>query len=245
MFEDWVRAYATKVREVPGTNVQIVLPTHPGANDEIEDVVVIENSAITMFSAKGRMVREDVARHSLSRRQLLDWYEEYFFEGKNDEFRGGAIRQIRACIDMLRRGDFEDRGITRHVRVHPVIVTYDSLCENQMLYVWLNEKCKTHQLLQQPNVGKPVLAAIQDYERLIGAAARGGSIVKLLEKRNTQLWADERLEVILGEFDVPLRLPGYEAEYTALMRRMGARIGVPPERIADAASRIGAGRKKQ
>jgi hypothetical protein len=243
MFEEWVRGYATKVKESPSTKIEIVLPTHPGATDEIEDVVVIENNAVVMFSVKGRMVREDIARYSLSRRQLLDWYEKYFFENKNDAFRGGALRQISARIDMLRRGEFEDRGITKNVRVHPVIVTYDSLCENQLLYSWLNEKCKEHRVLQQSNVGKPVLAEVQEFERLIGVAADGGSIVKLLEKRHTQHWADERLEVILSEFDAPLRLPGYDVEYTALMRRMGARIGIPPERIADAASRAGVGRR--
>jgi hypothetical protein len=41
-----------------------------------------------------------------------------------------------------------------------------------------------------------VLAAAKDYERLLDVAARGGSLVELLEKRLTSMWNDERLEVI-------------------------------------------------
>ena len=238
LFEEWVRTFALKVKSANGTKAQIILPSFPGAADEIEDAVLIEEGVVVMFSAKGRMVREDIARYSMSRRQLLDWYEAYLFESKNDDFRGGAIRQISARINMLRRGDFEDRGVLRKARVHPVIVTYDSLCENQMLYAWVAERCQHHGLLQQPNVGKPVFAAVQDYERLLGVAARGGSVVKLLEKRLTPMWKDERLEVILGESNAPLRLPGTELEYAELMKRMGPRIGVSPEKIEQRAAEV-------
>lgn len=238
LFEEWVRTYALKVKGASGTKAQIILPSFPGAADEIEDAVLIEHGVVVMFSAKGRMVREDIARYSMSRRELLDWYEAYLFESKNDDFRGGAVRQISARIDMLRRGEFEDRGVSRAARVHPVVVTYDTLCENQMLYAWITERCQHHGLLQQPNIGKPVLAAVQDYERLLGVAARGGSVVKVLEKRLTPMWKDERLEVMLGESNAPLRLPGTELEYAGLMKRMGPRIGISPQKIEQRAAEV-------
>jgi hypothetical protein len=87
-----------------------------------------------------------------------------------------------------------------------------------------------------------VLAAVQDYERLLGVAARGGSLVELLEKRLTPMWNDERLEVILGESNAPLRLPGTELEYAALMRRMGPRIGIAADKVEMIAMRVSAPR---
>jgi hypothetical protein len=238
MFEQWVRAYASKASPQTRSKTRIVLPSHPGSKDEIEDVVTIEPKGVVMFSAKGRMVPEDVARYSLSRRELLDWYEQYFFDNRGDEFRGGAIRLLSARIDMLRRGEFEDRGLSKHVRVHPVIVTYDVLGDNQMLHVWLRDRCKAHGLMQQPNVGALALAAVQHYEWLIGAAAYGRSIVEILEKRNTKLWANERLDVLLNALDVPVRLPGYQPEYAALMQRMAPRIGISADGVAKASDRL-------
>ena len=231
MFEEWIRTYATKVKDSSKTRSKILMPSFPGASDEIEDAVLVEAGVIVMFSAKGRMVREDIARHSMSRRELLDWYDAYLFEDKNDEFRGGALRQLSARIDMLRAGKFKDQGIEAAARIHPVIVTYDSLCENQMLYAWINERCEHYGLMQQPNVGRPVLAVVQDYERLLAVAATGGSVVELLEKRLTPMWNNERLEVILGEFNAPLRLQTADAEYAALLGRMGPRIGMAEDTV--------------
>jgi hypothetical protein len=225
LFEEWVRVYAAKARTSPKAKAQIILPSFPGAADEIDDAVLVENGVVVMFSAKGRMVRESIARYSVSRRELLDWYDAYLFEIKNDDFRGGAIRQISARIDMLRAGRFENRGITRNARVHPVVVTYDSLGENQMLYAWISERCKHHGVLQQPNVGPPVLAVVQDYEALVAIAADGRSVVALLEKRLDPKWKNERLEVILGTSKAQ-RLPQSGSDYAVLIQRMGTRIGM-------------------
>jgi len=153
MLEDWCRRYAKRAEAAARRPFTVELPTHPGAADEIEDVVGVEDAGVTMFSVKGRLVREDVARHAISRSKLLDWYEQFFFKEKTAKYRVGVVAQLSARIDMVRAGKFEPR-VRRDARIFPVLVTYDNLCDNVMLSAWLNDRCKAHGLLQQTDVAR-------------------------------------------------------------------------------------------
>ena len=219
MLEEWCRDYARRSTDVAKIAVRLELPSSPGAADEIEDVVLVDESSVLMCSVKARLVREDIARHAISRSKLLDWYEEYFFKQKSEKFRVGVIAQLSARIDLLRAGAFEDR-VARDVYVLPVLVTFDHLCANPALYEWLVERCKTHGLLQQPDVGPLTISVIDDFERLIGAPAHGLSPARILASRSSAPNRNERLDVVLFNHRVKSRLPGTNDEYRALTDRM-------------------------
>jgi hypothetical protein len=219
MLEDWCRRYAKRAEAAARTKFRIELPSQPGAVDEIEDVVSIEGNAITMFSVKSRLVREDIARHAISRTKLLDWYEQFFFTEKTAKHRVGVVAQLSTRIDMVRAGKFELR-VPRDVRIYPVLVTFDDLCDNQMLSEWLNGRCKVHGLLQQDNVSRLTLAVVDDYERLLAAPFQKKSVVKILESRNSARLSNERLAVVLYGHEVEPRLPGTDEEYRALTDRV-------------------------
>lgn len=227
MLEDWCRDYAQRSTAAARIPVRLELPSSPGAADEIEDVVLVDESSVLMCSVKARLVREDVARHAISRSKLLDWYENYFFKQKGKEFRAGVIAQLNARVDMLRAGAFEPR-VARSMRVMPVLVTFDHLCANPALYEWLVERCKTYGLLQQPDVGPLAIAVIDDFERLIGAPAHGLSPAKILASRSAAPNRNERLDIVLYNHRVESRLPGTEKEYRALTERMLAKLRPKP-----------------
>jgi hypothetical protein len=141
MLEEWCRQYALRAQASAQIPIRIDLPSEPGAPDEIEDVVLIEDVGTILFSIKGRLVREDIARHALSKAKLIGWYDEYFFKAKTGKFRAGVVAQLNSHIDRIRAGEFEPRVI-RDAAIYPVVVTYDQLGANMMLYEWLVQRCK-------------------------------------------------------------------------------------------------------
>jgi hypothetical protein len=242
IFEEYIRSCARRVQamNVPS---KILIPTHPGAEDEIEDVVVVEGNSIVMFSVKSLMMRENVARHAISRRDVVDWYEKYFFElqtsKEGESFRGGALRQLNKRIDMIREGKFESLGVTRDVKIHPVVVTYDNLCENHIIYEWIERKCKEYGILGQ-DVAKPAFVSVDIFEQLMGLHAQGRSVISLLKRRDKER-DTERVDVMISDFggvsEESLRLPGWKEDYQDLAQRMAPAIGVPVEEIMAAFSK--------
>jgi hypothetical protein len=223
MLEGWCRRYAKRAEASARTPFTVELPTRPGAADEIEDVVTVEDAGVTMFSVKARLVREDVARHAISRSKLLDWYEEFFFKERTVKFRAGVIAQLSARIGKVREGKFEPR-VRRDARVFPVLVTYDNLCDNKMLSAWLNGRCKAHGLLQQVDVAPLTIAVVDDYERLLAAPFQKKSVAEILSSRSSPRLKDERLEVVLYGHEVEPRLPGTDTEYEELIGRVVAKL---------------------
>jgi len=223
MLEEWCRRYAKRAESAAHGDFRVELPTHPGAADEIEDVVSVEGDAVTMFSVKARLVREDIARHAISRTKLLDWYEQFFFKEKSAKYRVGVIAQLSARIDMVRAGRFEPR-VLRDARIFPVLVTYDNLCDNFMLSAWLVDRCKAHRLLQQANVAPLTIAVVDDYERLLAAPSQKKSPAEILASRSSPQLKNERLEVVLYGHEVEPRLPGADAEYHELTDRVLAKL---------------------
>ena len=224
MLEVWCASYAQRAEQASKRrSYRVLIPTQPGAADEIEDVVSQEGNHVVMYSVKARLVREDVARHALSRTTLLDWYERYFFAAKSLSYDGGVAAQLDAKIIRLRAGDFEPR-VARDVFVYPVLVTFDNLCGSKQLYEWLVERCRDHRLLQQVNVGPLTLATVADYERLVGAPVHGKSPAEILSARSSPRYRNERLEVVLAAHDVPSRLPDAESELQHLVSRATQRF---------------------
>jgi hypothetical protein len=217
MLEDWCGHYARRAESAAHIPFRVELPSHPGAADEIEDVVCIEPDAVLMASVKARLVREDVARHAISRTRLLDWYEEYFFTEKTAKYRAGVLTQLSARVDMLRRGEFEPR-VQRDAPVYPLLVTFDALCDSAQLNEWLLERCRKHGLFQQARVAPLTIAVVDDFERLMAAPSKKKSPALVLKSRMTKRLMNERLDLVLYAHDVPPRLPGIHAEYIELIR---------------------------
>jgi hypothetical protein len=225
MFEDWCRYVATEAESSLLRRATILLPSSPGAVDEVEDVVVVDDGVAVFCSAKSRLVEAKVAREAVSATSIVDWFEKFFFETKGDDYRGGVVRQLSARIDKLRSGEFESSGLSRDTRVIPVVVTYDSLGESDILYRRVEEGCVRHGLLQQAGVGPLALARVEEFEQLLSRVARGKPVSELLLAREG-IHRHRRLDQILYEAEAPAppRLPFFEREWKLLTQRMVSRV---------------------
>lgn len=210
-FGDQVEAWCVRVATDAATSVafagDVIVPSAPGAADEIEDVVVREGHTFVLFSVKARLVTENVARRARSRTELLDWYDDFFFGPAKAGHRQGVLRQLSERVNMIRAGKFEPR-VPREAPLLPVLVTYDSMCEDALLYQRIEERCAADGVLTQPDVGPVTIARIDDFETLFARAARGESIVSILRRRE-QGWRHRRLDAVIHDHGgrKPDRLP--------------------------------------
>jgi hypothetical protein len=227
MFEDWCRDLATEAVRSARCHARVILPSTPGATDEIEDVVVVDDGVAVFCSVKGRLMEAKVAREAVSPATVIEWMDKFFFEKKGDEFRGGALRQLSNRIDKLRRGEFESRGLARDIAVVPVVVSYDSVGESDIAYGHLEEGCKKHGLLQQQSVGPLALARIEEFEQMMSRVARGKSISKFLLDR-CGVNEHRRLDQLLYEAEPPTppRLAFFDTEFRALTDRIISRLEI-------------------
>jgi hypothetical protein len=222
MVEYWCRRTAGEAK-VSNSSARILISESAGSPDEIEDVVVVEGDAAVLFSVKSRLMEARAAREAVSPDLTVDWLENFLFENKGDDHRGGAVRLLNARIDKLRAGQFEKLGLGRASRVYPVIVTYDNLCALDLHYQWLDQKCQDHRLLQQDGVGPLSLARLEEFEDLMALPQQGRSIIDLLRKRESTD-KNRRLDQILYEKGRPKRLPFFELEHTKLQARIMTRL---------------------
>jgi hypothetical protein len=224
MFEDWCRDIAREAAGSLERRATILLPSSPGAADEVEDVVILDEDVAVFCSAKGRLVEAKIAREAVSPASVITWMEKFLFENRGDDYRGGVLRQLSARIDKLRRGEFEDRGLSRSMKVIPLVVSYDSLGESDVLYRSIEAGCLRNDLLQQPNVGPLALARIQEFEQLLSRVARGKGISALLSSREGPN-RYRRLDQILYEAEPPCppRLRLFETEANLLTERIRVR----------------------
>lgn len=225
LFERWAARVAQSASESRWFRGELLLPSAPGAADEIEDVVVREGRACILFSAKARLVPENVARQAKSRSELVDWYDSFFFAEATGEYRQGAVRLLHDRITLIRDGAFEPR-LPRNIRIVPVLVTYDSLCEHILLYERIRRRCADDGLLQQRDVAPLALARIEDFEDLMSHASGGGSALAILRKRE-RAWRDRRLDALFAAQRPPIgrrRLPALQQAFDALVERVLSRI---------------------
>jgi hypothetical protein len=224
MVEHWCRRVAEEAD--PGSGpARVLLPSMPGAPDEVEDVVVIEGTSAVLFSVKSRLVDARAGRDALSAAFTTGWFEDFFFEQRGDDYRGGAIRMLDGRIRKVRAGHFRHLGVDSAFKIYPVIVTFDSLGESDLFYRWLDERCKHHGLLQEPNVGPFALGRVQEFEQLMSRLAQGRSIIDLLHAREGD-GRNRRLDQLIYEDGRPARLPFFEKEHWRLTADIKARLFV-------------------
>ncbi len=222
MVEYWCRRVAEEAsKEAKG--IRIMLPSKPGAPDEVEDVVVIEPGGAVLFSVKSRLVDARASRDAISPDLTIGWFEDFFFEERGDDYRGGAIRMLDGRIEKVRAGTFESLGVASQIRIYPVIVTYDSLGEHDMLYRWIEDRCRHHRLLQQHNLGPLAFVRVGDFEQLMGRLAEGRSVVELLQKREGE-GQHRRVDQLIHEDGAPQRLPFFDEEHRRLTDAIHMRL---------------------
>jgi hypothetical protein len=220
MFEEWLRAVARHA-VTPSFKGRLLLSEHPGSPDEIDDIVVLEGNTVILFSAKARLVEKSVARDAKSKRMVIDWYQKFLFAEEQGAFRVGAVRQFDAGIQRIRSGAFPE--VPRNCRIVPVLVTYDTLCEEFLLYQWIGEQCRALGLLQQDGVAPLVIAHVNDFERLLGRASRGLSLAGFFKARDGD-WKGRRLQNQIGVTRPHDRLPQLETRFVELMNSMSTRL---------------------
>jgi hypothetical protein len=224
MVEGWCRRVARAARESSACIARVVLPSQPGAPDEVEDVVVVEGHNAVLFSVKSRLVDTRASREGRSPETTLSWLDEFFFAEKTKRHRAGAVSLLSKRIDMLRSGAFEAQGVARDVRVFPIVVTYDCLGENELLYRRLEEGCRRRALLQQEDVGPLTIARLEDFEELMVRVSVGKAVSGLLTNRERGD-RNRRLDQIIYEINGPGvadRLAFFDDEFWRLCRRMQA-----------------------
>jgi len=226
-FESWCREVAQDAAACRWFRGRLLLPSKPGAVDEIEDIVLLEGRAAVLFSVKSRMVAENVARWAQSRTALLDWYEDFFFGTATTTHRQGTARLLNARIDRIRSGDFEPT-LARDARLLPVVVTYDSMCDHELWYDWLCSRCEVHSLFQQAQVGPLTVARVDEFEALMKRASMGKSVVEVLRKREGA-WKNRRLAEVLAAMNSGsrkgFRLPVMEKLFDEVFENCTQRLG--------------------
>ena len=220
MFEQWLRKVARDA-ETDDFKGQVLLPEHPGSEDEIDDVVVLEGKTVILFSAKARLIEKSVSRDAKSKRMVIDWHRKFLFAEEERSYRVGAVRQFNANIEKIRAGKFPN--VPKDARIVPVLVTYDMMCEEALLYEWIEQRCASLGLLQQPNVAPLSIAHVHDFERLFGRASRGLSLAQFFRERETS-WKRRRLQNQIGVTAPGERLAQLQARFVELMNSTSTRL---------------------
>jgi hypothetical protein len=226
ILEHWCRRIATEASTSARFSATVHMPAKPGDESEIEDVVLIEDGAAVLFSVKGRMMRAEAGREAVSVATTMKWYEDFFFEEKGDDYRGGAIQLLQKRIRRIRAGEFESEGVACTVELWPIVVTYDALGETPLLYRWLEEQCKSRGLLQDAGVRSVTLARVDEFEDLMSRVAAGRSLVRLLRRRQ-RIDRYRRLDQTLSENLLPKevrRLDYFNREHEVIADRIRVRL---------------------
>ena|SRR2546426_2712453 len=227
LFEQWCKWVADVARKKPGFSGLVVLAERIGGPDEIEDVVFLHSDIAVLFSVKGGLVPEEVARGGPeTRKTALEWYERFFFAKRQGRYPDGAVRLLSEKIDRLRQGGYEPR-LPRACRVIPVLVSYDNLGESFALYRWLTTRCTAESLLQQENVAPLTIATVDDFEGLFSLAARGVSMLDVLVAKTSQASRERRLRHVLMDFRrgvADLRLEELHQAFGSITARSGMKL---------------------
>ncbi|MBA3462849.1 MAG: hypothetical protein H0T46_23035 [Deltaproteobacteria bacterium] len=184
-------------------NWRLVLPSSPGASDEIEDVIIIEDDHAILFSIKSSLLPEDQIHRARSRSAIIDWLDRFLFS--DDRNFKGALRKLSKNIDEVRNGDFESQGVSRTLKILPVLITYDEIGDDVILHQRIRAKCKEHQLMMQSDVAPVAIGSVEEFEALMEYVAEGRSLVGFLKKRKqNRPWFGRRLDQQIGSLSPPI-----------------------------------------
>lgn len=188
LFERWCAAVAREAASYKNFQGNLILPSSPGANDEIEDVVLVDRGRVLLFSAKSTLVREASLRCARNRSVIVDWLEWFFFDdpssAKTAGYRGGALRLLDNKVQRIRAGEYEHRGLARHSLIVPVVVAFDNVGESGALYKWIEQRCLQLGILSARKDVRPItILTPDDFEGVFALGSRGKSIASLLVEK--------------------------------------------------------------
>jgi len=231
LFEKWCRSLATEAASAPGFSDELLLPSAPGAADEVEDVVFISDKTVVLMSAKSSLVREASLKSARRLSDAVAWLRQFFFEPRSGAkvrgYRGGAVLLLDRKITDIRAGRYQDRGIPPDAEIVPVVLCYDNVGESGILYKWIRDECaKLAILSSRPGVLPLTVVTPEDYEALLAIGASGKSICELLASRvrgSTRLQPlDWHLRRVAP--GIPPRLPSMERRFREIMAACNERL---------------------
>lgn len=227
LFEHWCASIAREAAKRGPFKGKLIIPTATGAEDEIEDVIVLDRGRVALFSAKASLVAEGSLKCAKSLAQVVAWLRRFYLEDRKDAkakgYRGGALWLLDQKIEKIRSGKYEDRGIKKNALVIPVVVSFDNIGEAGILYKWVEEECARLGILSaRPNVRPLTVLAPDDYEALFALASRGKGVCDTLiaKTRTVERWG--RMDWFLhrqGHQGAELRFPSTELAFNDLVRR--------------------------
>jgi len=223
--ESWCARLAREAAVAVTTSENLLLPSKPGAADEIEDLVFQDGDLVVLMSVKASLVPEPSLKAADSSDAPVQWLRRFFFEdvseAKGKGYRGGAVHLLDKKVQQLRGGAFEDRGISRNATVLPAIVCFDNIGESGILYKWLEEECRRRSLLRD-DVRPLTVITPEDFEGLMALRAKGQGVCRLLFEKTQPLERWGPLDQFLFgrvQDSRELRLPSMEARFHALVQR--------------------------
>jgi hypothetical protein len=232
-FEHWCASLAEEAAGAPTFRDAVILPSAPGAEDEIEDVVMRDGKYVAMFSAKASPVPEASLKTAEHVRDVIAWLQRFFFEGQDGArargYRGGAALLLDRKIQRLRAGDYEARGLRKNAIVLPCIISFDNVGESGILYKWLDQECRRLGILVgRPNVRPLTIITPEDYEALIALGVEGRGVCRLLAEKTGPRFALEPLDQFLYDRASGaklMRLPSMKERFQRLAFRSVERMG--------------------
>lgn len=232
MFERWCADLAREaVAAFPSTE-RLLLPSSPGADDEVEDLIFLRGDVVALLSAKASPVPESDVKSADSPEAAVKWLRRFFFEhpkeARKKGYRGGAIYLLDKKIGRIRSGALEDRGISRMATILPCIVSFDNVGECGLLYKWLEEEARKNNLLVRDERVRPMTVITpKDYEALMALRARGMEVCDLLLEKTMPAKKWGSLDGFLCskvENTTALRLASMEDSYERIVGTMRDRM---------------------
>ncbi len=235
-FGDMVEGYCRLVANEAAktcTRATFVMSEGIGDHTEVEDIVVVEDDSVLLFSVKGSMMTESASRTAATAAPTISWWERFLFAPKARRHPAGALRLLNDRLRRIRAGAFEKVGIPMDAHVYPIVVTYDSLGEHDLLYRKIEQRRRDEGLLQGRRVAAPILGDVEDFEVLMGRLSHGHSAVEVLSRRIGK-GAQRRLDQLLAE-STPAgprrRLEFLERSYRQVVDQIHLRLfGCLPEK---------------
>ena len=196
LFELWCARLAREARDEGEMPDRLLVPEHPGADDEIEDVVFLDGDRVALLSAKASLIPEANLKTARSPGDVIKWLRRFFFEdvksAKDKGHRGGAVLLLNRKIDEIRAGKYEARGISRDAIVLPGIVCFDHISDcGGILYKWLGQECARLGVLSGRAGVRPLtIVHADEYEALLSLGGSGLGVCNLLAEKSsdTRSW---------------------------------------------------------
>ena len=230
-FEESCADIAREAAASPRFRDQLILPSQPGADDEIEDVVLVDGEVVALLSAKASLVPEASLKTADGYGDVIQWLRKFFFEepseAKKSGYRGGAVYLLDRKVQRLRAGEYEKYGLKRDAIVVPGVLSFDNVGESGVLYKWLAQECERRGLLADPRVRPLTVITPEDYEGLMALGARGDGVCRLLLEKTELRRKWGPLDIFLSEKvsdSIELRLGSMPNRFRDLVERSVARL---------------------